>query len=122
MQALGRYIPPIQYHGSSDVSEEGNLLDKLSAKMTAMSAARAENKMNKDHRKDMKEARKDEAKIEEKMAKARAKGRTSKLAELEIKRAEIHGDGVGCGSTAKEEKAAGKFMFVVVHNLQQAAA
>ena len=121
MQALGRYIAPIQYHGSSDVSEEGNVLDKVSAKMTAMTAARAENKMNKHHVKDMKDARKDEAKIEEKMAKARAKGKTSKLAELEMERAEIHGQGVG-GSTAKEEKAAGKFMFVVVHNLQQAAA
>ena len=122
MQALGRYIAPIQYQGSSDVSEEGNLLDKLSAKMTAMTAARAENKINKDHRKDMRGARKDEAKIEEKMAKARAKGKTSKLAELEMERAQIHGEGISGGSTAKEEKAAGKFMFVVVHNLQHAAA
>ena len=118
MQALGRYVAPIQYLGSSNVSEEGNLLDKLSAKMTQRSATKAENKMNKDHMKNMKDARKDGAKIEEKMAKARAKGKTSKLAKLEGERAEIHGEGMGGGSTAKEEKAARKFMFVVVHNLQ----
>ena len=99
------------------MSEEGNLLDKLSAKMTARTATRAESKMNKHHVKDMKDARKDEAKIEEKMAKARAKGKTSKLAQLEMERAEIYSEGVDGGSTAKEKKAAGKFMFVVVHNL-----
>ena len=127
MQALSQHIAPIQYKSDSELSEQGNWLDKVSAKMTARSAQKSEAKMNKDHFKTMKDGRKEEVKVEEKIQKAMSKGKKSKVAKLEAKRAHIHsgspGDEVGISDkgSAKEAKAARKFMFVVIQNLQQPA-
>lgn len=127
MQALSDYIAPIGYLGNSELSEEGNWLDKVSAKMSARTAQKSEAKMNKDHIKAMKDGSKEEAKMEEKIRKARSKGKQSKVAKLEAERAQTHSDspggagGTGHRPTAKEEKAAKKFMFVVVQNLEKPA-
>ncbi len=127
MKALSNYIAPIQYKSNAEVSEQGNWLDKVSAKMTARSAQKSEAKMNKDHLKAMKDGRKEEAKVEEKIQKAMSKGKQSKVAKLEAHRAHIHSGspggelGVSDKGSAKEEKAAKKFMFVIIQNLQQPA-
>lgn len=127
MQALTHYIAPIQYRSNSELSEQGNWLDKVSARMTARSAQKNEAKMNKDHVKAMKGGRKEEANVEDKIQKAMSKGKESKVAKLEARRAHIHSGSTSSevdisdkGST-KEARAARKFMFVVVQNLQQPA-
>ena len=131
MQALGSYVAPIRFEGAASApSTESNVLDKLSAKMTARKARKTEEKMAEDHIKhredEMKERQdlaKEEAKIQAKMQKASYKGDRSKVVELEAdlqeeraKRAEKIGEG-----GAKEDKAAGKFMFVVVQSLEAAS-
>ena len=128
MQALGNLIAPIQYESSAEVSNEGNVLDKMSAKITARSAEKSEAKINKHHAKAIKHVRKDEEKTEKKLQKAVAKGKHDKIAKLEAERAEIYADiqGTNPGSSSKgsekEEKAAQKFMFVVIQNLQEPSA
>ena len=131
MQALGGYVAPIRYEGTgSTPSDEKNVLDKLSAKMTARKARKAEEKMAEEHikhredeLKEQQDLAKEEAKIRSKMQKANYKGDRSEIAKLEgelqkerAKCAEKIGEGGG-----KEEKAAGKFMFVVVQDLEAAS-
>lgn len=131
MQALGRYVAPIRFEDSTVPSEEHNLLDKMSAKMTARKARKTEEKMIEKHMKHQDDKTKEghkvmeeRAKIEGKMAKASRKGDRKKLAELEGEMREAEADydeKVGEGGN-KEVKAAKKFMFVVIQDLQTAAA
>jgi len=121
LQALGSHIAPLHFEASSDVSTESNMLDKVSAKMTAFTAQRSENKIAKKqmkhHGKDMKE----NAKIQEKMQKATRKGDMSKATHLE---AEMHGQDMQQGyhgkGAQKEQRSASKFLFVVIQSLEAA--
>ena len=125
MQALSSCVAPIQYQGNSELSEEGNWLDKVSSKMTAHTAQRSEAKMNKKHMKAMKDERKEETKLEEDLHKAISKGKHSEVAKLEAHLEQMHlgspGNvaGISDKASAKEEKAAKKFMFIIVQNLQE---
>ena len=131
MQALGDHVAPLHFEGTGSApSTENNVLDKISAKMTARKARKTEEKMAEKHMKhredDMKERQdlaKEEAKIHAKMQKASYKGDRSKVVKLE---AELQKEQAKCGEKigeggGKEEKAAGKFMFVVVQSLEAAS-
>ncbi len=124
VQALGNYIAPLHFEPSSDVSSEKNWLDKMSAKVAARSAAKSERKMVKNHMKDREDELEEQAKLHEELDKARRKGKSSKIAKAE---AELHANQEmllhGSGKSAeKEQKAANKFLFVVIQGIEEAKA
>ena len=121
IQALGSHIAPLHFEASSNVTSEKNMLDKVSAKVAAMSAQRSERKMVKDHMKDVEHDHDDQHKLQEKLDKARRKGHDSKAAKIEIKMQpshEVQFQG-SSKSTEKEEKAANKFLFLVIQSLKE---
>lgn len=131
LQALGNGIAALRFEDFSAVSTESNPLDKVSAKMNARSAGKAEKKIFEEAVKQQKEDAKassknvkEQSKIERKMQKASRKGHSSKLGELEAERFKVdakyqkeHGKGKG-----KDVKAAKKFLFVVIQSLEAAKA
>ncbi|KAF6227709.1 hypothetical protein HO173_012039 [Letharia columbiana] len=130
LQALGSHIARIEFCDLPTPQEEHNMLDKLSAKMTARKTKKQEEKIVKDSMKSQEEESKkkeklmkEEAKIRQKMEKARFKG-SGNEAKMEGKMMEVrekYDEKAGEGGE-KEMKAAKKFLFVVVQNAQAAAA
>lgn len=130
LQALGSHIARIEFCDLPTPQEEHNMLDKLSAKMTARKTKKQEEKIVKDSMKSQEEESKkkeklmkEEAKIRQKMEKARFKG-SGNEAKMEGKMMEVrekYDEKAGEGGE-KEMKAANKFLFVVVQNAQAAAA
>lgn len=133
LQALGSHIARIEFCDLPARQEEHNMLDKLSAAMTARKTKKQEEKIVKESMKNQEEESKEkaklmkeEAKIRQKMEKARSKGSGThakmeqEMMEAREKYEEKAGEGGELGE--KELKAARKFMFVVVQDAQQAAA
>lgn len=134
LQALGSHVARIEFCDLPAAQEESNLLDKMAAKMAARKAKKLEEKIVEDGMKGREEEgkergklMKEERKIGHKMEKARAKGDRKDQAKLEEELVEAREDyekkvGKGGEGGEKELKAARKFLFVVVQNVQAAAA
>lgn len=141
LQALGTHVAHIEYQDLPAQHEQGNMLDQLSAKMQARKAKKQEekavehsSKYREDADKEMQDLRKEEAKLQKEMDKVIRKERGAKqreeVAKIEEKRMEAREkfqkkvgdvDGRG-GGGGKEDKAARKFMFVVVMDARAAQA
>lgn len=99
---------------------EGNLLDKISAKMVTRKQHKAEEKMYEHHMKEQEKEAKERAKMEKEVAKIERKGRRSPKAELKVEKARDEYMAKTGGAGEKEVKAARKFLFVVVQDLKTA--
>ena len=133
LQALGPRIAHIEFHDLPPQQAEHNVLDRLSAKMVARKAQKQEEKMEKDSikneedgAKEQKKLMKEESKIAKEMEKVKRKEHGEKQREelaklekdLEKERRKYHskfGEGGG-----KEEKAARKFLWIVVMDMRTA--
>ena len=131
LQALGSHVARVEFCDLPAPQEESNILDKMSAKMAARKAKKLEEKLVEDVLKNQEEEdkergklMKEERKIGQKMERARAKGKRKDQVKLEeelLEAREEYEKKVGDGGE-KESKAARKFLFVVVQNVQAAAA
>ena len=139
LAALNGYIAPLQMAQLPPMNEEHNIIDKASAKMMAFKAHRKESKMTEDHakKKDKSveenqkldhEAQKIVSKAERKMAKHPRKKPSIEaemredLAKIDHDRRKVDDDfheKVGDGGK-KEMKAAQKFLWIAIGNLDQA--
>ena len=133
LQALGSLIAPIEFHDLPPQQAEHNVLDRLSAKMAARKTRKQEEKIvedsfknEEDAAKEKKKLIKEEGKIRKEMEKVRRKEHGKKQREeLEKLEKELekerrkYGEKAGEGGR-KEEKKAGKFLWVVVMDLRAA--
>ena len=87
VQAMQRYIAPLEFQNATDVHHEGNMLDKLSAKMVQRQANKSQKKMIENHAKGQEEESKEREKLEEEEEKLRKEERkVNEKAEKELRK------------------------------------